>query len=444
MVLNTILRLTASVHLVKRWPGEDRWSALVPPTLEIPELSRNCEGPAGPKPEYPVLRQIGNLRGQGPVFGLQSTTTNPRQHSEGFLLSSRLMPPSFSQLNRWIRPLLPAALLVLAATTLAPAASGEGFQVGSLPARQAAATAALGWLHSLQGNDGKIGGLGESCDMTWVVAKAGENPDGPAWTPDATSLLDACAADVPTYLARRDTGRMAKVLRAAVAAGADARHFGGLDLIAELEVRYSPATGLYEPNFFYRHALAVTALSEAGRPIPPGVLPTLLAQQRPDGSWSWAVEADLSDGFQTPGDLDATGVTLQALRAAGLPLYHPAYAKGLSYIRSLQHADAGWGLLDGPTNSDSTALAIAGILAAGWDPESALFQRGGASPLSVLFGFQEASGAFVFRHGAEESRSMATYDAVGVLMQTYPGDVAKLLRMYLPVLAVGNQQTAVQ
>ena len=180
----------------------------------------------------------------------------------------------------------------------------------------------------VQAADGRIGGTGDSCDMAWVVAKAGENPDGPAWTPGATSLLDACAADVPLYLARRDTGRMAKVLRAVVAAGADARHFGGLDLIAELEARYSPATGLYEPNFFYRHVLAVTALAEAGRPIPPGVLPALLAQQRPDGSWSWAVEADLSDGFQTPGDLDATGVTLQALRAAGLPLYHPAYSEG--------------------------------------------------------------------------------------------------------------------
>ncbi len=231
---------------------------------------------------------------------------------------------------------------------------------------------------------------------------------------------------------------MAKVLRAVVAAGADARHFGGLDLIAELETRYSPATGLYDPNFFYRHGLAVIALIEAGRPIPSGVLPALLAQQRPDGSWSWAVEADLSDGFQTPGDLDATGVTLQALRAAGLPLYHPAYAKGLNYIRSLQHADAGWGLRDGPTNSNSTALAMTGILAAGWDPESSLFQRGGGSPLSVLLGFQEASGAFVFRHGAEESRSLATFDAVGVLMQTYPGDAAKPLRLYLPGIAVGS------
>ena len=351
-----------------------------------------------------------------------------------------LMPPSFLQLNRWIRLLLLAALVVLAVTPLAPAptASGEQALASSLPERQAAATAALGWLHGLQGADGRIGGPGVSCDMAWVVARAGENPGGPSWTPGATSLLDACAVDVPAYLARRDIGRMAKVLRAVVAAGADPRHFGGLDLIAELEGKYSPATGLYDPNFFYRHALVVIALAEAGRPIPSGVLPALLAQQRPDGSWSWAVEIDLSDGFQTPGDLDATGVTLQALRPAGLPLYHPAYAKGLNYIRSLQHADAGWGLLDGPTNSNSTALAIAGILATGWDPESARFQRGGGSPLSVLLGFQEASGAFVFRHGAEESRSMATYDTIDVLMQSYPGDTVKPLRLFLPGIAIGS------
>ncbi len=338
-----------------------------------------------------------------------------------------------------------ASLLVLAVAGLlhAPVVSAKA-AAGSLPARQAAVFAALGWLHATQLPDGRIGDKahpdqimwGLSCDMAWVVAKAGENPDGPAWTPQTSSLLDACAADVPTYLARRDTGRMAKVLRAVIAAGGDARHFGGLDLIAELETKYSPATGLYEPDFFYRHALAVLALTEAGRPLPPGVLPALLAQQRPDGSWGWAVEKDLSDGFQTPGDLDATGVTLQALRAAGLPLYHPAYTRGLNYIRSLQHADGGWGLLDGPTNSNSTSLAIDGILAAGWDPEAPAFQRSGLSPLGVLLGFQESGGAFVFRYGAEESRSMAVYDAIGVLMQSFPGDSPKSLRFYLPSILV--------
>ena len=106
--------------------------------------------------------------------------------------------------------------------------------------RRAAVDNAIDWLHTQQ----EEGELGNFCDVAKVVALAGENPDGPEWTPTTTSLLDMCEADVPIYLARRDAGRIAKVLRATVAAGVDPRSFGGLDLIAELEAKYDADTGL--------------------------------------------------------------------------------------------------------------------------------------------------------------------------------------------------------
>lgn len=326
---------------------------------------------------------------------------------------------------RRLFPLLLILVLALPARAASP---------GSLPARQAATTAALAWFRSQQRTDGSSGDFGASCDLARVVGLAGQNPAGPDWTPAERSLLAACESDVPIYLARRDAGRMAKVLRAVVAAGANPRQFGGLDLIAALEAKYDPAHGFYDPNFFFRHDLAVLALIEAGRPIPAAVLPALLGQQRPDGGWGWGIETTPEDGFSTSSDLDTTVRTLQTLRGLGLPSSHPAFARALHYLRSLQNDDAGWGLQNGPTNTNSTALAIEGILAAGWDPETPAFQRNDRTPLVVLLSLQDATGAFIYRPGAEESRFMATLDAVPALLPPYPGDVATPLAIFLPVI----------
>ncbi|NOZ73690.1 MAG: hypothetical protein GXP38_17665, partial [Chloroflexi bacterium] len=155
---------------------------------------------------------------------------------------------------------------------------------GGRAEREAAVTAALSWLHTQQGEDGSVGGLGNSCEAVWVIALAGENPDGAAWTPGDTSAWGACVRDLPTFLALRDPGRIAKVLRAAVAVGEDGRDVNGIDLIAILEDQYDATTGLYHPSSLFRHSLAVLALHEAGRPIPSQVATTLIAQQRADGS----------------------------------------------------------------------------------------------------------------------------------------------------------------
>lgn len=303
----------------------------------------------------------------------------------------------------------------------------------SQPQREAAVAAAVVWLRSLQQNDGHIGGLGVSCEVTWVVALAGSDPAGLAWTPASASLLDACEADVSIYLARRDAGRMGKVLRAVVAAGADPRHFAGLDLIAELEAKYDPALGLYDPNFFFRQDLAILALHEAGRSLPPGVLPAILAQQHPDGGWSWAVEPDPAGGFSTDSDLDATARTLQVLSALGAGS-HPAVGRAARLIQTQQNAAGGWGYDAGPTNANSTALSIEGLLAAGWDPESAPFLPAGQTPVQILLDLQAPDGAFNYRLDNPESRLLATLDAIPALLHSYPSDVSLPIKSYLPVI----------
>lgn len=330
---------------------------------------------------------------------------------------------------RLLFPLLFCTLLLAAAwpatLTAAPA--------GSLPPRRAAVEAALGWLRAQQDAQGRVGGLGASCEAAWVVAIAGENPSGPVWQQQGGSLLAACAADAPTYLARRDAGRLAKVLRAAVAAGADPRAFAGIDLIAALEAKFDPQTGLYDPTFLYRQTLVILALHEAGRPLSPATRQALLAQQQPDGGWAWAVDPDPGNGFELAADIDATARTLQALRALALPAGHPAYQAGAAFITARQNPDRGWGLAGGATNANSTALAIDGLLAAGHDPESPPLASATGDPVQTLLSLQEASGAFRYRLDAPESRLLAFFDAVPTLVQPFPHDQEDLTAiLYLP------------
>jgi len=326
-----------------------------------------------------------------------------------------------------------ALLLVLIAGSLPVRASSP---TGSLPERQAAVENAVAWFHAQQDDDGSVGGqnTGKSCEVAWVVALAGEDPAAPAWMPNDVSLLAACERDVPIYLSRRDSGRMGKVLRAVAAAGADPHDFGGLDLIAEIESKYDPAIGLYDPNFFFRQNIAILALHEAGQPLPDEVIPALLAQQRPNGAWGWAVEPDPASGFSDEGDLDTTARTLQVLRALDLSLNHPAYIRAVEFINSQQNPDGGWGDNQGPTNANTTALTIEGLLAAGWDPEAPPYTQAGQNPVQTLLNLQEESGAFIYRVGGEESRLLATIDAVPALLHTYPGDILKPNPLYLPIL----------
>jgi len=227
---------------------------------------------------------------------------------------------------------------------------------------------------------------------------------------------------------------MGKVLRAVAATDANPYDFGGLDLVAEIERKYDPATGLYDPNYLFRQVIAILGLHEAGRPMPDEVLPAILAQQRPNGAWGWAVEPDPESGFSDEGDLDTTGRTLQVLRALGLSLNHPAYIHAVEYINSQQNPDGGWGDNLGPTNANTTAIIIEGLLAAGWDPEAPPYIQSGHNPVQTLLNLQEESGAFIYRVGGEESRLLATIDAVPALLHTYPGDILKPNLLYLPIL----------
>ena len=114
-----------------------------------------------------------------------------------------------------------------------------------------------------------------------------------------------------------------------------------------------------------------------------------------------------------------------------------AYDRAASYLEHAQASDGGWntGYISGPPNGNSTALAVGGLWAAGFDPQAPRFQKNGHGALDTLLTFQEPSGAFVYiqQPGQEEVRLMATLDVLTALASQLNG--AQVCRIvYLPLM----------
>lgn len=293
------------------------------------------------------------------------------------------------------------------------------------PARTAAVVRAINWLHTQQQPDGSFGV--RTADAVFLIARAGEDPDGPAWRPASFSALDALRSQIPAYLT--DAGRTAKFLRAVAAAGRDVHHFAGMDLAAHLSSYYQPATGLYHPGHLYYHTLAVQGLRLASQPLPAPAVTAIIAQQHATGGWEWRIGGPLDE-------VDTTGLILETLPLAAVPVSSTTVISAVSFLASTQHPDGGWSLgAAGTTNSNSTALALAGLLAVEHHPLAAPFVHGSNTPLSALLALQAADGGFNFMATAAGERLMATLDALDALLRPYPGDVLPPPRLFLPFVA---------
>jgi hypothetical protein len=309
------------------------------------------------------------------------------------------------------------ALHLAGSVTAAPAAAADP--------EQEAIERAVAWLRTQQLPDGSFGYKGKgsaamTADVVYALALAGEQPDEPAWTTTAgRSALDALAELAPAYMGT-DAGQAGKVARAVSLAGGDPRAFGGLDLIAIIEAAYDPATGRYHPSFAFRHTLAVEALHRAGVEVPPAASMALRLAQLPDGGWFWSFNQ--ADGAEKS-DVDTTGRALLLLGELMDVQDACAYRLAEAYLADMQLPGGGWsdGQTEGaPANANSTALAIAGLNAAGSDPQGALYQKNDRDARAALLAFQEPSGAFVYSLDpavGQEVRVMATAEALVALHQ---------------------------
>ena len=234
-------------------------------------------------------------------------------------------------------------------------------------------------------------------------------------------------------------GALAMLIIAAEATGRDPHAFGGHDLVSRLEATQQATgadAGLFGSQFptydgIYRHGLSLAALAIAA-PSSPTVatgVAWLEAQQCTDGSWmpyraDLGVECAFDGNLFVGPDTNSTALALIGLRASGAPV--PANAG--TWLASVRGADGGWSFFgDGPSDPDSTGLAMAGLRALGTTPDQAAYDRliafqfDGSAPASY-------QGAFWYPpfSGDPVPSMLATNDAVtGLTNGVWPAAVGQ-------------------
>ena len=287
-----------------------------------------------------------------------------------------------------------AACLVLALLIATPAVIG-----GSRADASGGSGAAVTWLRGAQNGDGGFGfarGEESSPAMTgWAVLgleAAGVNPLD----------LDHGDATPITYLAGTlgeisTTGDIERTILLLRGAGLNPRRFQGNDLVSRLVARRG-GDGSWGQQV-NPTAFGILALKAAGATSGNSRSAAWLrGVQNEDGGWGFAAK--------TTSDADSTGAVLQALGASGSGA---GIRRGVSYLRGVQESGGGFALSNGPINSQSTAWAAQGLVAAGISPSSV---RSGGTPLSYLDSTQARDGHYRYSSSSDQTPVWVTGQAL--------------------------------
>jgi hypothetical protein len=275
--------------------------------------------------------------------------------------------------------------VLLAVLVLGAFASAHARAAGA-PGPEAAAA----WLTNAQNEDGGFGdepGAASGQEMTgWAMLgleAAGVNPQDVVSTKGKSPVdfLQGAIAEV------QSPGDLARTILALEGAGVEPREFGGRNLVAALLARRRK-DGSYEgwPN---STAYAVLALRSAGIANVADSLEWLREVQNEDGGWG--------DTAGSPSNADGTGAVLQALSPSS-----QAAQRAVGYLRQAQQSGGGFRLGgNGALNTQSTAWAVEGLLAAGANP--AQFKRGGASAYEYLEANQDPDGHYRYSSKSDQT-----------------------------------------
>jgi prenyltransferase beta subunit/uncharacterized membrane protein len=306
-------------------------------------------------------------------------------------------------------PIIPAMLALVIAVSLA--------SVSVARAASSSLSPELSFLTSAQNADGGFGGArgqGSSELYTaWTamgLAAAGRNPVSVRRS--GHSALDSLRAQVGTLQGLGDAER---TILAARACGASAYSFAGRNLVAEvLRSRDSDDSFDHQVNLT---AFAIFALRAVGHsPGFPAIREAagwIERQQNSDGGFSFGAHG-------SPSDVDDTGAALQALADAGAHDAHILAAAAAYLIRS-QGLDGGFPQQHGgESNAQSTAWAIQGLIAAGYNP-GAVRRRGSRTPIGYLESLRAPDGSIRYSRTGAQTPVWVTAEALIALSgRTFP------------------------
>ena len=306
----------------------------------------------------------------------------------------------------WLPPrgvVAPVVILIaLAGSALAsPAASwlasqpgrGAGAAGGGVGTAYAAASPAT-YLLSAQNGDGGFGPAPGSSSSQLYAGWAALGLASQGYNPQSVSHGGASLTD---YISggegsQTDSGSIERTILVLRAAGLPA---GGL--VSTLQGRIA-ANGSVSGRVNLT-SFAVLALRSAGVAVPANTIAWLLRQQDSDGGFSFAAKGAGSD-------VDDTGAALEALAGGG----GGAISRAVRFIDSQQSSDGGFPCQPGgPSNAQSTAWAIQGLLAAGVGSGSL------ARPLGYLRSLTAPDGHVRYSAGSDQTPVWVTAQAAMAL-----------------------------
>ena len=310
--------------------------------------------------------------------------------------------------NKHTLPIVLSLALLLALAWLAAVPTGAWAATDP----QQAIEAAFAYLQTQLQPDGGVLGLGGASDpdtsaRTALALALHDRQADTFITADGQTLPAYLAAQAPAYAHDANgllfPARAGLLLSAAAAAGIELE---GVDLAAELEASFQPATGAYSTTASQDwssgaasdlgQAWAILGLSLAGRPIPMQATLYLSSTQSADGSWG-------------AGDPDTTALVVVALLSSrNLGPADSRIQEALSFFKATQQANGGWrpGWDSDPLNADTTGWVLQAIQAAGQDPATWTAAEG--NPLSALLGLQKPDGSI----GGTYVNAYSTADAL--------------------------------
>lgn len=253
---------------------------------------------------------------------------------------------------------------------------------------------ALSYLEGRQMEDGGFAEPGRShrgADSTtsWCVmalCAAGRNPH--QMRKNGLSPLDFLASQAGSWRSVTDYER---TLLAAAAAGENLHDFGGVDLVEKVR-SFQRGEGRIG-DAVNSNAFGMMAYVAAGIPVPPGAVSWHRSAQNPDGGWG------VSPGQASNPDM--TAASIMALRAAGVSVSDESLQRAISYLRSAQNPDGGFSNVGGASDTASTAWCVQAIVAMGEDPAGSAWSKGGNTPLSYISSMQSADGHFRWKAGSD-------------------------------------------
>ncbi|MFE6551504.1 prenyltransferase/squalene oxidase repeat-containing protein [Streptomyces sp. NPDC057746] len=195
--------------------------------------------------------------------------------------------------------------------------------------------------------------------------------------------------------------------------------------------------GLYgrtDPTYdgVWRQSLTLLAQDTVGVKPAIAAVDWLTGQQCANGAFA-AFRADPagSCAAELMVDTNSTAAAVQALAALGG--HDAATGKAVTWLKSVQNADGGWGYTPGgASDANSTSVVIGALAAAGGNPQDA--RKSGRSPYDALLRLAlpcdgDGAGAFAYqpdKKGALAANADATAAAVlGALGKGLAGDDAK-------------------